>query len=162
MFSVVYSWPVAVVQIGEYLEKSPMWDTVGPYIKSMNAVMRSQVEQNQKLEGNVINATSGLILQVVFNGVVFKYFFTFVFNFRNSWQKLNNDEPDALCSKLLPGDCAGHYDHDAKLHHGNHFYSPQTTSRDPKPSLLIFIHLIVLLHAIITIYFMLLCEFMRI
>ncbi|XP_078319098.1 uncharacterized protein LOC111121791 isoform X3 [Crassostrea virginica] len=44
------SWPVAVVQIGEYLEKSPMWDTVGPYIKSMNAVMQSQVEQNQKLE----------------------------------------------------------------------------------------------------------------
>lgn len=151
-----------MVQIGEYLEKSPMWDTVGPYIKSMNAVMRSQVEQNQKLEGNVINATSRLILQVFFNGVVFKYFFTFVFNFRYSWQKLNNDEPDALCSKLLPGDCAGHYDHDAKLHHGNHFYSPQTTSRDPKPSLLIFIHLIVLLHAIITIYFMLLCEFMRI
>lgn len=124
MFSVGYSWPVAVVQIGEYLEKSPMWDTVGPYIKSMNAVMRSQVEQNQKLEGNVINVTSGLILQVHFNGVVFKYFFTFVFNFRYSWQKLNNDEPNALCSKLLPGDCASHYDHDAKLHHGNHFYSP--------------------------------------
>lgn len=122
--SVVCSWPVAVVQIGEYLEKSPMWDTVGPYIKSMNAVMRSQVEQNQKLEGNVINATSGLILQVLFNGVMFKYFFTFVINFRNSWQKLNNDEPDALCGKLLPGDCAVHYDHDAKLHHGNHFYSP--------------------------------------
>ena len=54
-----------MVQIGEYLEKSPMWDTVGPYMKSMNAVMRSQVEQNQKLEGNVINATSGLILQVL-------------------------------------------------------------------------------------------------
>ena len=69
-----------MVQIGEYLEKSPMWDTVGPYIKSMNAVMRSQVEQNQILEGNVINATSGLILQVYFSMEVCLSIFSHLFS----------------------------------------------------------------------------------
>ncbi|XP_056019725.1 uncharacterized protein LOC125668687 isoform X2 [Ostrea edulis] len=44
------SWPVAVVMTGQYLEKSPMWEPISPYVKSMNAIMKNQLDQNQKME----------------------------------------------------------------------------------------------------------------
>ncbi|XP_061191991.1 uncharacterized protein LOC133200204 [Saccostrea echinata] len=44
------SWPVVVVMTGQYLENSPMWNTIGPIVKSISVVMQNQMEQNRKIE----------------------------------------------------------------------------------------------------------------